>query len=158
MERQHPLLFEEGDPVVEHVRTLCAPYPESSEVMAWGRPTFRAGKKIFVTLGSSMDRPHSIVVKPEVEERRALLELPGIFVPPYFGPGGWIGLHVGDGPDTDWRFVAELIDASYRQVALKRQIAALDAHPVVPVTVASAAAAHPAANASGRSRPGGTHG
>lgn len=137
MERQHPLLFEEGDPVVARVRALCAPYPESAEVMAWGRPTFRAGKKIFVTLGSSMQRPHAIVVKPDVEERRALLELPRIFVPPYFGPGGWIGADVDESPETDWTFIAELIDASYRQVALKRQIAALDAHPVVPIVEAT---------------------
>ena len=133
MERQHPLLFAEGDPLVERVRSLCAPYPESAEVMAWGRPTFRAGKKIFVTLGSSMDRPHTIVVKPEVEERLALLELPRVFIPPYFGPGGWVGVDIDGTPDTDWAFIAELVDASYRQVALKRQIAALDAHPVVPV-------------------------
>ncbi|RWZ68166.1 MmcQ/YjbR family DNA-binding protein [Labedella populi] len=137
MERQHPMLFEEGDPIVERVRGLCAPYPESAEVMAWGRPTFRAGKKIFVTLGSSMNRPHSIVVKPEIEERRALIELPRVFIPPYFGPGGWIGMDVDRSAETDWALVAELIDASYRRVALKRQIAALDAHPVVPVVDAS---------------------
>lgn len=142
MERQHPLLFEEGDPIVERVRSLCAPYPESAEVMAWGRPTFRAGKKIFVTLGSSMDRPYSVVLKPEAEERRALLELPRVFVPPYFGPGGWIGLDVDEGPATDWTLVAELIDASYRQVALKRQITALDASPVVAVQRASEQSAH----------------
>lgn len=144
MERQHPVLFEEGDPIVERVRALCAPYPESAEVMAWGRPTFRAGKKIFVTLGSSMDRPHSLVMKPDIEERRALLELPGVFVPPYFGPGGWIGIDVDESPETDWTFIAELIDASYRQVALKRQIAALDAHPVVASASPTAPLGHPA--------------
>ncbi len=154
MERQHPLLFEEGDPVVERVRALCSPYPESAEVMAWGRPTFRAGKKIFVSLGSSMDRPHSIVVKPDVEERLALLELPRVFVPPYFGPGGWIGLDVDETPDTDWTLVAEVVDASYRQVALKRQIAALDARPVVPLSRPTAAVAVSAsAEAPSRSVP-----
>jgi predicted DNA-binding protein (MmcQ/YjbR family) len=142
VERQHPLLFEEGDPIVERVRSLCAPYPGSAEVMAWGRPTFRAGKKIFVSLGSSMDRPHSLVLKPDVEERRALLELPGIFVPPYFGPGGWVGVDVDESAGTDWTFVAELIDASYRQVALKRQLAALDARPVVPLSAPTAPAQH----------------
>ena len=30
-------------------------------------------------------------------------------------------------PTSDWDELAELIDASYRQVALKRQIAVLDA-------------------------------
>jgi hypothetical protein len=59
--------------------------------------------------------------------------LPRVFVPPYFGPGGWIGIDVDESPETDWTFIAELIDTSYRQVALKRQVAALDAHPVVGV-------------------------
>ncbi|RWZ53268.1 MmcQ/YjbR family DNA-binding protein [Labedella phragmitis] len=91
-----------------------------------------------------MDRPHSLVVKPDVEERRALLELPRVFVPPYFGPAGWIGIDVDESPRTDWTVIAELIDASYRQVALKRQVAALDAHPVVASMSPTAAAGHPA--------------
>lgn len=138
MERQYPVLFAADDPVVARVRALCAPYPDFAEVMAWGRPTFRVGNKIFVTLGFPTDRAHTIVVKPEVEERRALLELPRVFVPPYFGPGGWIGMDVDESPETNWTLVAELIDTSYRQVALKRQIAALDAQPVVPVAEATA--------------------
>jgi hypothetical protein len=119
-------LFAGDDPVVDRVREICLPFPEAIEVQAWGRPTFRAGKKIFVTLGSSMERPHSIVFKPEPEERRAFLEDDRFFVPPYFGPSGWMATDVAiDG--TDWALVAELIDTSYRQVALKRQIALLDA-------------------------------
>ena len=31
-----------------------------------------------------------------------------------------------DGPDTDWALLAELIETSYRQVANRRQLAALD--------------------------------
>jgi predicted DNA-binding protein (MmcQ/YjbR family) len=122
---EHPKLFEPGDAIVERVRRLCLEYPESVEIEAWGRPTFRAGKKIFITVGSSMDREHSIVFKPDPDERLALLELPGFFVPPYFGPSGWLATDL-DSRRTDWSHVAELIDASYRQVALKRQLKALD--------------------------------
>jgi hypothetical protein len=43
-------------------------------------------------------------------------------------------MDVDESADTDWALVAELIDTSYRQVALKRQIAALDARPVVETT------------------------
>ncbi|WP_460942854.1 MmcQ/YjbR family DNA-binding protein [Okibacterium endophyticum] len=128
---EHPELFDADDPIVQRVREVCAPYPEVTEVQAWGRPTFRAGKKIFAVVGSSMDRPHTIVFKPEPEERPALLEDARFFSPPYFGPGGWLAIEV-ELDDTDWGLVAELIDASYRQVALKRQVAALDAHPVIP--------------------------
>jgi predicted DNA-binding protein (MmcQ/YjbR family) len=120
----HPKLFEPGDPVVERLRELCAHFPESAEVESWGRPTFRAGKKIFAVAGSSMQTPHTLVFKPDPEEHRALVELPEVSIPPYFGPGGWLAIDLDGG--TDWTFVAELLDSSYRQVALRRQIAALD--------------------------------
>jgi len=121
----HPPLFEADDPMVERLRALCAPFPESIEVEAWGRPTFRAGKKIFAVAGAMMDRAHTLVFKPDPEEHPALLELSDVFVPPYFGPSGWLALELDD--RTDWAFVAELLDTSYRQVALKRQLKLLDA-------------------------------
>ncbi len=123
---EHPRLFEPGDAIVDRVRQICAEYPEFAEVQAWGRPTFRAGKKLFAVMGSSMDRPHTLVFKPDPAERPALLEDGRFFIPPYFGPGGWPSVDLGL-EKTDWVFIAELIDESYRQIALKRQIAALDA-------------------------------
>jgi predicted DNA-binding protein (MmcQ/YjbR family) len=120
----HPVLFDEDDPVVDRVRSLCMPYPEAVEVFAWGRPTFRAGKKIFVTIGASMHRPYSVVFKPAPDEHPALVQRHEIFLPRYFGPSGWLAIDLVD--PVDWTFVEELIDESYRQVALKRQLKALD--------------------------------
>jgi predicted DNA-binding protein (MmcQ/YjbR family) len=123
---EHPKLFVQGDPLLERLRRVCFRFPEVAEVEAWGRVTFRAGKRIFAVAGSSMDRPYSVVFKPDPEERRALIEDPRFFIPPYFGAAGWLGIDV-DGDDTDWAELAELLETSYRQVALKRQLAALDA-------------------------------
>jgi predicted DNA-binding protein (MmcQ/YjbR family) len=122
---EHPHLFAEPDAALDRLRGLCLAFPEAVEVLAWGRPTFRAGKKIFVTAGSSMDRPHSIVFKPDPEERRALVQDPRFFVPPYYGPAGWLAIDF-DAPETDWDELAELVETSYRQVALKRQLVQLD--------------------------------
>lgn len=122
---EHPIVIDPADPLVERVRRICAAYPEATEVTAWGRPTFRAGKKIFIMMASSMDRPYSIVFKPDADERLAYVQDPRFFSPPYWGPGGWLGIDI-DSPGTDWTELAELIDTSYRQVALKRQLAALD--------------------------------
>ena len=47
------------------------------------------------------------------------------YSPPYFGPGGWLALDFEAAP-VDWEEVRELADASYRQVALKRMLRALD--------------------------------
>jgi len=121
----HPLLFDEPDAALDRLRTVCLAFPEAVEVLAWGRPTFRAGKKIFVTAGAHMDRPHTIVFKPDPEERRALVADPRFFIPPYYGPAGWLALDFGE-PDTDWVELAELVETSYRQVALKRQLTELD--------------------------------
>jgi hypothetical protein len=50
---------------------------------------------------------------------------PRFYVPPYFGPGGWLALDFSVAP-VDWAEVAELMETSYRQVALKRMVKALD--------------------------------
>jgi predicted DNA-binding protein (MmcQ/YjbR family) len=129
---EHPLVIDPRDPLVERVRGICLAYPESVEVRAWGRPTFRAGKKIFIMVSASMDRPYTIVFKPETDERLAYLEDPRFFSPAYWGPGGWLAIDI-DSPSTDWTELAELIDTSYRQVALKRQVTALDSRHTEPL-------------------------
>jgi predicted DNA-binding protein (MmcQ/YjbR family) len=121
----HPQVIDPQHPLVKRVRAICLAYPEVAEVEAWGRPTFRAGKKIFVMMSASMHRPNSIVFKPAAGEREAYLARDGFFSPPYWGPGGWLAVDL-DAPDTDWTEIAEIIDTSYRQVALVRQIRALD--------------------------------
>jgi predicted DNA-binding protein (MmcQ/YjbR family) len=122
---EHPRLFEPGDPMVDRVRALCLRLPESIEALSHGRPTFFAGKKVFAFVGSSMDRANSLVFKPDPDESRALRQDPRVFIPPYWGPSGWLAIDL-DSPATDWQEIAELIETSYRQVALKRQLAVLD--------------------------------
>jgi predicted DNA-binding protein (MmcQ/YjbR family) len=122
---EHPRLFDDPDAALDRLRAVCLGFPEAVEVLAWGRPTFRAGKKIFVAAGASMNRPHTIVFKPDPEERRALVDDPRFFIPPYFGPAGWLAMDFG-APDADWVELAELVETSYRQVALKRQLTELD--------------------------------
>jgi hypothetical protein len=100
-------------------------YPEAAEVEAWGRPTFRAGKKVFLLFAAAMDNPYTIVFKPSEDDRPAYLQDDRFFIPKYWGPGGWLAMPV-ESPETDWTEVAELIDASYREVALARQLRALD--------------------------------
>ena len=107
------------------LRDICLAYPDAAEVSAWGRPTYRTPKKIFVVAGSSMENPLSMVFKPDPDDAPALRQDPRMFVPPYWGPSGWLGVRLE--PDSDWDEIAELVDASYRLVALKRQVAALDA-------------------------------
>ncbi len=44
----------------------------------------------------------------------------------FFGPGGWLALDLTARKKVDWTEVAELMESSYRQVALKRMLKALE--------------------------------
>ncbi len=125
MAEPHPEVVDRQHPLMVRLRDICMAYPGAAEVSAWGRPTYRTPKKIFVVAGASMNDPLSMVFKPDPDDAPALRQDPRMFVPPYWGPSGWLG--VGLDQSTDWEEIGELVDASYRQVALKRQIAALDA-------------------------------
>ncbi|UPK74545.1 MmcQ/YjbR family DNA-binding protein [Nocardioidaceae bacterium SCSIO 66511] len=120
----HPRMYDDADPLLAEVRPICLALPETREVEAWGRPTFRAGKRIFAVYSGDDDHENSLVFKPESDERAALLQDPRFYSPPYFGPSGWLALDLVEHP-PDWAEVAELVEASYRQVALKRMLRAL---------------------------------
>ena len=122
----HPTMYSETDPYLAELREICLAFPESAEVEAWGRPTFRAGKKLFAVFSGTDEHPYSVIFKPEPEERPALVDDGRFYSPPYFGPSGWLALDFDAAP-VDWQEVAELLECSYRQVALKRMLKQLDA-------------------------------
>lgn len=118
-------MYSDDDPYLAELREVCLALPESAEVEAWGRPTFRAGKKIFAVFEGNDDHPYAVIFKPDPEERRALVEDSRFYIPAYFGPGGWLALDFTVAP-ADWDEVSELMDTSYRQVAIKRMLKELD--------------------------------
>lgn len=124
-------MYADDDRYLAELREICLALPEAVEKEAWGRPTFRAGKKLFAVFSGTEERPHGMVFKPDPPERAALVADPRFYAPPYFGPSGWLALDFDAAP-VDWQEVAELVDASYRQVALKRMLAALDAASASP--------------------------
>ena len=118
-------MYSDDDPYLAELREVCLALPESAEVEAWGRPTFRAGKKIFAVFEGNEDHPYAVIFKPDPEERKALVEDSRFYIPAYFGPGGWLALDFTVAP-ADWDEVSELMDTSYRQVAIKRMLKELD--------------------------------
>lgn len=117
-------MYSDDDPYLAELRQVCLAFPESVEVEAWGRPTFRAGKRLFAVFGGDDEHPYAVTFKPDPAERAALLDDARFYVPAYFGAGGWVALDLNAAP-VDWDEVTELMDASYRQVALKRMLKAL---------------------------------
>lgn len=124
-------MYRDDDPFLADLRRICLSFPQSAEVEAWGRPTFRAGKKMFAVFQGTDEHPYAVVFKPEPDGRPALVQDPRFYVPAYFGPSGWLALDFTAAP-VDWTEVGELMDASYRQVALARMLKALDRLPPRP--------------------------
>jgi predicted DNA-binding protein (MmcQ/YjbR family) len=109
---------------LKRVRSICLALPESQEVEAWGHPTFRAGKKMFAVLSEDHVGP-ALHLKVGFDRQDELLEDKRFYPTPYSAHQGWVSLHV-DGK-TDWDEMNGLILESYRQVALKRMLKALEA-------------------------------
>ncbi|HEY8588952.1 MAG TPA: MmcQ/YjbR family DNA-binding protein [Naasia sp.] len=128
---EHPRMFDEDDPLLARVRTICLRLPEAEEGVSFGRPWFRTRTAFAVYGGGTkgpgkLAYPRSVLLLPDADTRLALLEDERCFVPAYFGPKGWMGVDLTAG-EPDWDWLAELIDESYRNTAPKRLVAALDA-------------------------------
>jgi predicted DNA-binding protein (MmcQ/YjbR family) len=108
---------------LEQVRALCLALPESSEVEAWGHPTFRAGKKMFAGFGQDAEGL-TLGLKVGFDRQEELLNDSRFFPTPYAAHQGWVSLRL-DGK-TDWKEVDGLVREAYRQVALKRMLKLLD--------------------------------
>ena len=109
--------------LLAHLREICLPLPECKETLTWGNPTFVAGKKQFAVL----DRYHDkwcIAFVSTAERQRDLLERPGFFAAPYGAQYGWV-CREAEGR-IGWKEMQSLIVESYRKVALKRMLAAMD--------------------------------
>ena len=110
--------------IFERFRNLCLRLPETKEVGSWGHPNFRAGKQTFATIEWIKDRPSMAFRLGDGATAQLLSQNKLSFATPY-GRGQWLSIWV-DGP-VDWRLIEVLVDRSYRLVALKRMVAALDA-------------------------------
>ena len=113
----HPRMYSDNDPHLDDIRRICLALPETTEVEAWGRPTFRVAKKMFAIFTSG-EGVYGLVFKPNADERPALLADERITVPPYFGPSGWLAIDLDRG--TKWAEITELIHASYLRTAPRR--------------------------------------
>jgi predicted DNA-binding protein (MmcQ/YjbR family) len=106
------------------LRRLCLALPEAHEVIAWGEPTFRVRNKMFATFASAANHHgrgrHAAWVKAlPVNQDLLVRSAPTrVFVPPYVGPSGWIGLYLDD--VADWDEIQRLLREGYLLVAPKR--------------------------------------
>ncbi|MCK0174993.1 MmcQ/YjbR family DNA-binding protein [Mycolicibacterium sp. F2034L] len=128
----HPIMFRDDDPGLSEVRAIALDFPEATEKVSHGRPGFFAGKMFAMYGGSTKESgamhvvPHCVLVKVDESDRDALRADTRFFLPAYLGASGWMGLDFTRA-DVDWDEVRELVDASFRLVAPRRLVVALDA-------------------------------
>lgn len=118
----YPAAMARSHPVLAKMRKLTEPWPDAGEQLTWEHPTFRVGEKIFATFGLSAEGARASV-KQTKPDQTVLVQDPRFELAPYVGRHGWVQIHVDDVP---WEMVAGLIESSYRLVAGKRQVKALD--------------------------------
>jgi predicted DNA-binding protein (MmcQ/YjbR family) len=116
------MLTSTNEQTLNRLRSLCLSLPETNETASWGHPNFKAGKKTFVAFERVKGRA-SIAFRLTPEEVERLLGQKRFFATPY-GRGLWASLWA-DGR-IDWRAVESLVGRSYRVVALKRMLGALE--------------------------------
>jgi hypothetical protein len=68
----HPRMYRDDDLYLTELRAICLSFPEAVEIEAWGRPTFRAGKRMFTVFEGNESHPYAVIFKPEPGERQAL--------------------------------------------------------------------------------------
>jgi predicted DNA-binding protein (MmcQ/YjbR family) len=123
---QHGLPSRDVDVALPKLRAICAKLPESIETTTFGHPTFQAGpKKTYAVLDDHEQKGMlCLVFKTTRAEQKRLVDDVRFFLSKFGAKHGWTAMRI-DGK-TSWRHAKELIVGSYRLVALKRMIAALD--------------------------------
>jgi hypothetical protein len=106
------------------LRRICLALPEAHEVEAWGEPTFRVRNKIFAMYANAATHHGSgtngvwLKAAPGNQDLMIRAAPDRFFVPPYVGPGGWIGVRLDAG--VDWDELTMLVRDAYVLVAPKR--------------------------------------
>jgi hypothetical protein len=124
-------MFGDDDLGLAEVRKIALGFPEATERVSHGRPGFFVGKMFAMYGGSTKETgemravPHCVMVKVGESDRAALAADDRFFRPAYLGASGWLGLDLTRA-EVDWAEVRELVDASYRLVAPRRLVRALD--------------------------------
>jgi predicted DNA-binding protein (MmcQ/YjbR family) len=110
--------------VEKKLRAFCLSLPGTSEKASWGHPNFKAGKKTFAVL-EQFKGEWVIAFKAEREAQQALIASdPRFYASPYVGAQGWVSMRLAAG--VDWKRTAGFLLQSYRLVATKKLLAALD--------------------------------
>jgi hypothetical protein len=117
----------ERERVLERLREICLGFPETSERLSHGEPTFFIrGKRAFLMLADHHhdDRFAIWCAAPEGMQQTLVDADPErFFVPPYVGHRGWLGVRLDRG--LHWDELAGIAEDAYIRIAPKSLVARL---------------------------------
>ena len=121
--------------LADWVRKLCLAFPESEELISHGMPNYRVrGKKIFATFAMNHHGDGRIALwlntPAEIQDEYVRAEPKYFFIPPYVGPGGWLGVRLDTG--LAWKRVAPIVQVAYERVAPAKLVSQLEKTPSIP--------------------------
>jgi hypothetical protein len=111
-----------GKRILASMRKVCLALPETVEGQQFGRPVWRAGKRVFAQAYFQEGR-WRVAFWVGVHAQMLMTSDPRHEIPPYLGHNGWITLDVSKGHTE--RELRSLAVNSYRHFALRRMLAKL---------------------------------
>ena len=109
------------------LRKICGRLPEVIETTTFGHPTFQAGKKKTFAVLDDHEQTDMLclVFKASISEQAKLVDGTRFFRCKFGARHGWTSMKID--ARTDWKLAEKLVIASYRRLALKRMLTALEA-------------------------------
>lgn len=107
------------------LRDIAMAYPEAHEDFPWGERAIKIKGKVFVFLHASAEQL-SLTTKLPASSEMALL-LPNVSPTGYgLGKSGWVTAKFGPHDEAPLEMLREWVDESFRAVAPKKLVAAMD--------------------------------
>ncbi len=118
-----PLSGKRAQAVIRGLKKIVSAFPEVSEDKQFGRPVWRAGKRVFAMIYPDKARL-LLAFWVGVEHQTFYTADKRFHIPAYMGHNGWIALDVKK--TANWKEIAALASGSYRHFALARMLKRAD--------------------------------
>ena len=117
-------LIEIAGPLAERVRRVCLGFPDATERLSHGEPTWFVKGKQFANMDTNHHNSGHIAVicaaPAGAQETLIAANAKRFFRPPYVGGRGWIGIRL-DEEDVDWGEVTSLLGEAVEYIRPARR-------------------------------------
>jgi len=108
---------------LERVRRICFSFPETTEKLSHGEPTFFVRKKVFAAFSNNHHNDGHIAVllpaPPGIQQALIHAAPDKFYRPPYVGVRGWIGINLDNVTDDE---LASHVREAWRMIAPKKLV------------------------------------